>query len=147
MRSVVRAILTIIFSLVSCGLAFIGLLVARNVWLLLGKLHLPNYALFGLIDKALMLMAGIAALALMIYSLESYADIQILARLWQKFLRLTAPQVWFLGACHAVLAITETRLGIGSLSALTLPAVELFVGTGLYLLRRKSEESFVETQI
>lgn len=137
MRSVFRVILTIAFSVISCGLAFIGLLVARDVWLLLGQLLLPNYALFSLADKALVIIAGIVGLALIIYSLESYADIQIPSRLWQKFLQVTALQIWFLGICHAILSIIEHRIGIVSSSAFVLPTAEILVGTGLYFLQRR----------
>lgn len=137
MRSAFRVFLTIVFSLVTCGLTFLGLLVARDVWLLLGGLHIPGYGLFNLIDKVLVLVAGIVTLVVIIYSLESYANTEILVHLWQKFLGVTAAQAWFLGICHAILAITEARIGLGSSSAVALPLVEILVGSGLCCLSRR----------
>lgn len=137
MGSALRVFLTIVFSLVTCGLTLLGLLVARDVWLLLGGLHIPGYALFNLLDKALVLIAGIVTLVVIIYSLESYANTEILVHLWQRFLGITAAQAWFLGICHAILAITETRIGIGISSAIALPVVEILMGTGLHFLSRQ----------
>jgi len=137
LRSALRIFLTIVFSLVTCGLTLLGLLVVRDAWLLLGGLHIPGYALFNLIDKALLLIAGIVTLAVIIYSLESYANTEIMAHLWQRFLRVLAAQICFLGICHAILAITEASIGIGGSSAIVLPVVEILIGTGLYSLNRR----------
>ena len=148
LRSAWRVVLTIVFGIISCGLSLFGLIVARSVWLLLGRLYLPNHYVFNFLDKVLVLIAGIAALVVIIYNLESLADTEKIARLWQKFLRVSAYQIWFLGICHTILGVTEAGIGFADSSTWVLPAGELLVGTALYFLhRRQIRINLTDTQM
>ena len=137
MRQFFRILLAITLGIVSCGLVLLTLMVTRNCWLLLGQLYVSNYAVFNLMDKGLVLLGGIVGLGLLVYSLEMYTSAETPIALSHQFLRLTAPVIWVLGTCHAIMALATFRLGPGNASAFLLPTAELLLGTALYCLDRK----------
>jgi len=136
LRRFVRILSTIALGLLSLGLTLLTLMVARDCWLLLGKLYLPSYALFNLADKALVLVGGIVALAVLVYAMEMYTASQTFAALVHHFLRVSVPMAWILGACHLIMAVIALALtpGTPSFSAFLLPLAELAIGTGLHFL-------------
>lgn len=136
MRQTLRILLAITLGIVSCGLVLVTLMVARNCWLLLGQVLMPSYALFNLMDKALVLIAGIVGLGFLVYCLEMYTSTETPIGLLHQFLRLTAPILWFLGANHAIITLVTLKMGAGT-SAFLLPIGELLLGTALHYVDQR----------
>ena len=137
MRQTLRIILAVVFGIFSCGLVIGTLLVARNSWLALGQITKINYALFNLLDKALVLLGGIISLAFLIYSLEMYTNAEAPIGVLHQFLRLTVPILYILAVSHLIISYSAFRFGMYNTMSLLLPLGELLLAMVLRYLDRK----------
>ncbi|NLK07274.1 MAG: hypothetical protein GX316_01075 [Firmicutes bacterium] len=137
MQQTIRIILTVLFSIVTCGLVLVALAVARSSWLILGQMYLPSYAALSVADKGLILLGGVVGLGFLIYSLEMFLTSETPIAVLHQFTRLTAPVLWVLGTSHLINALSAMKVGARGAALFYLPIGELLLGVGLYYLRHK----------